>query len=173
MSEMIGMASEEMYARGAGAGEQEETGGVTNMREEISEDEIKEIAREDGASWQIPPSGLYIYTIFRISEKIEAETKEGKKYTYRQVLGWAHGRSGNLTYDGEVLLKVVGTQAEIFKRIADSDTRKCLIDIRKWNGMPRINGVYGVDYLIQLLSEAPGHTAEVKELKEAIGNASA
>ena len=162
------MASEEIYARGAGTSEQVLTGGELNGIDELSEEEIKEIAREQGASWQMPPSGLYVLTIFKISKKIEAETKDGKKYTYRQVLGNARGRSGNLTYNGEVLLKVIGTQAEIFRKIANSESRKCLIDVRRWNGMLRIQGVYGLDYIIDLLNEDSPEAA--KDVQEALEN---
>ena len=159
------MASEDMYARGTGTSEQVLTGGELN---ELSEDEIKNMAREHGASWQMPPSGLYVLTISRISKRMEADTKDGKKYTYRQVLGIARGRSGNLSYSGEVLLKVIGTQAEIFRKIANSESRKCLIDIRRWNGMLRIQGVYGLDYIIDLLNE--DSIVAAKDVQEALNN---
>ena len=156
------MAGNEMYAHGAGVSE-----GKTGSIEELTEEQIKEIAKEDMASWHMPPSGLYLFTVYKISEKVEAISKGGKQYTYRQVLGIAHGRSGNLLYDGEVLIRVIGTQAEIFKRIAESDSKKCLIDIRKWNDMPRISGVYGIDYLIQLLKE-DGSKTEFEQIREVI-----
>ncbi len=157
------MASKEgVYVRGAGAGEQV-TGGIV----ERTEEEIKEIAREHGASWQMPPTGLYVFEIYEVSEKVEALSKGGKEYTYRQVLGYLSGKSGNLQYDGEILIKVLGTQAEIFRRIAESDSRKCLIDVRKWNGMNRIQGVYGLDYILQLLDDTNA-VSERKELQERI-----
>ncbi len=160
------MAGEVEYARGAGTSAGL-TGGKLNEAdiEEMSEDEIKEKAREYQASWQMPPSGLYIFEIWKISRKIAAESKSGKEYSYRQVLGHAHGQSGNLTYDGIVLLKVIGAQAEIFAKIAKSESRKCLIDIRKWNGMNRINGVYGLEYIIQLLNDSVSYN-EAREFEK-------
>ena len=154
------MASEGVYARGAGAGEQAGTGG--EEKRYLSEEEIKERAREDGASWQMPPSGLYVFEIYEISERITAKTADGREYTYRQVLGFMHGKTGNLVYDGEVLLRVIGAQGEILRRIYESESKKCLIDIRKWNGMQKISGIYGLDFIISLLSE--NGDAEAKDM---------
>ncbi len=154
MAELVSMASEIEYTRGAGVGEGS-TGGW------LTEDQIKEKAREYGASWQMPPSGLYVFEVWEVSEKVEATSKGGKEYTYRQVLGHAHGGSGNLNYDGPVLLKVIGTQAEIFARIARSESRKCLVDIRKWNDNQRINAVYSLERIIQLLRDGGNEEAEI------------
>ena len=162
------MASRIEYARGAGAGK-EATGGMMNEIRELSEEEIKDLARAEGASWQMPPSGLYVFEIYNISERIEAESKAGKKYTYRQVLGFMIGKSGNLTYEGKILLKVIGTQAEIFYKIwRDSESKKCLVDIRKWNDMQTINRVYSFEQILSILQQNINNMKEAKQLEAAI-----